>query len=133
MTAPSLLDELEAVVRLSELATPGPFVVDDWGDVTANGEDVVARIATNYVEDEPDANLLASAVNFIRAHHAEIAEALKDMARMDWLCSDEVHWIEIQSNPRGDYVYVGTDDRTPLRRKIDAAIDVHNSAREGGE
>ena len=43
MTAPSLLDELEGVVRLAEKATPGPFVVDEYCDVTANGEDV-ARI-----------------------------------------------------------------------------------------
>jgi hypothetical protein len=66
-------------------------------------------------------NTCLQAAEALDTHHAEIAEALKDKVRMDWLCSDEVHWIEIQSNPRGDYVYVGTDDRTPLRRKIDAA------------
>jgi hypothetical protein len=92
MTAPSLLDELEGVVRLSELATPGPFVVDDWGDVTANGEDVVARIATNYVEDEPDANLLASAVNFIRTHHTEIAAMAK---RLEEVERDVADYLEL--------------------------------------
>lgn len=42
----NLLAELEGVVRLSERATPGPFVVDDYADVTANSEDV-ARIVTS--------------------------------------------------------------------------------------
>lgn len=87
MTAPSLLDELEGVVRLAEKATPGPFVVDGYGDVTANGEDV-ARIASDGYSAYHDAHLFADAANFIRAHHAEIADMAKRLEAADKLLRD---------------------------------------------
>lgn len=94
MTAPSLLDELEEVVRLAEKATPGPFVVDGYGDVTANGEDV-ARIASDGYSAYHDAHLFADAANFIRTHHAEIADMAKrleaaerDAFKWQLLCAD---------------------------------------------
>lgn len=40
--------------------TPGPWVVDEYGDVQANGEDV-ARIATGDHHSSADARLIAAA------------------------------------------------------------------------
>ena len=102
MTAPSLRDELEGVVRLAEKATPGPFVVDDYGDVTANGEDI-ARIASGGYEAEHDAKLFASAVNFIRAHHAEIADMAKRLEAAERL---PAKWRSIADGEIGD-AYAG--------------------------
>jgi hypothetical protein len=83
MTAPSLLDELEEVVRLSELATPGPWVANDgeldtdlyWADGRMVA-DTLAEFADG-LSDPPNASFVASAVNFIRTHHAEIAAMAK--------------------------------------------------------
>ena len=131
MTAPSLLDELEGVVRLAEKATPGPFVVDDYGDVTANGEDI-ARIASGGYEAEHDAKLFASAVNFIRTHHAEIANMAKrleaaerDAARYRKLRELTKHaWTVSEYARRGGVLqYTGIE--------IDAAIDAATQEGEG--
>jgi hypothetical protein len=67
--------------------------------------------------------------DFVDTHHAEIAEALKDARRYQWLrVSANVSWngyVEWQN-------LVATDAE---RADMDAAIDaaMHNSAREAGE
>jgi hypothetical protein len=64
------------------------------------------------------------ALRFLRTHHAEIAEALKDARRMDWL---ERNAINITLDGRLHRVMqIGT-----ARDSIDTAM--HNSAREAGE
>lgn len=88
MTAPSLLDELEEVVRLSERATPGAWHQDTGGDITRDDG------TTLFTREKPDgcssisfanADYVEAAVNFIRAHHAEIAAAVRDAERYRWL------------------------------------------------
>ena len=134
MTAPSLLDELEGVVRLAEKATPGPFVVDDYGDVTANGEDI-ARIASGGYEAEHDAKLFASAVNFIRAHHAEIA----DMAtRLEAAERDAARYRGLRDALYQENIAVGEAELVlrvygscPSIEQFDAAIDAATQEGEG--
>lgn len=99
MTAPSLLDELEGIVRLADKATPGEWrtlyrkcgsphqdfpdyaqeVFDEAGATIAQlaWHAVQINATTMATDREPNAKLIASAVNFIRAHHAEIADMAK--------------------------------------------------------
>jgi hypothetical protein len=62
------------------------------------------------------------ALKFMDTHHAEIAEAVKDARRYRWLrseCTDQL------------CVRKGIGQLTG--HALNAAIDAHNSAREGGE
>ena len=140
MTAPSLLDELEGVVRLAEKATPGPFVVDDYGDVTANGEDI-ARIASGGYEAEHDAKLFASAVNFIRARHTEIAgmakrleAAERDARRYRYLRRPQA-WKESYIHRLGGisaiFVSDGHRGNATDTEALDVAIDAATQEGEG--
>jgi hypothetical protein len=108
MTAPSLLDELEGVMRLSDAAS---FQVLDWG--WRNDDDAPGSIFTHssgglnqavamcprYGKDNfaSDANYIIAMHNFIRAHHATIAAMAKrleaaerDAARYRWLLNQSV-------------------------------------------
>lgn len=134
-----LLKELEAVALLAEKATPGPFVVDTYGDVQANGEDV-ARIASSGDLANNDARVVAAAVNFLRTHHAEIAEAVRDARRYRWLRN--IAWsipsIAQQELP-AVAVFSGTGRRckdisgAEMDQAIDAAIVItQGSVQEGG-
>jgi hypothetical protein len=69
------LRALEKAVELVEKATPGPWSVDEYGDVEANGEDV-ARIATGDDHAAADAEIVAAAVNFIREHGSSLIAEL---------------------------------------------------------
>lgn len=55
--------------------TPGPWEVDMYGDVTANGEDV-ARIATTGECAERDARLIAAAPELLEALRPFISATL---------------------------------------------------------
>lgn len=135
MTNP-MLAELDEVVRLSEKATPGPWVAND-GELATDlywaGGGMVADALAEFADglsDPPNAQFVAAAVNFLRTHHATLADMAKrleaaerDSKRMDWLCSGKVYWLEIQSQPSGGHVYVGPPENDKLRRNIDAAID----------
>lgn len=48
------------------MPTPGPWVVDNYGDVQANGEDV-ARIASDFDHAAADAALIAAAPDLLDA------------------------------------------------------------------
>lgn len=68
--------------------TPGPWVVDVYGDVTANGEDV-ARIASSYDCAEHDARLIAAAPCMLSAM-IEAKDAMESSYRIkgkgdDWI------------------------------------------------
>jgi hypothetical protein len=75
--------------------------------------------------------------DFIRTHHAEIAEALKDARRYRWLRDHSVgQWqypicVSQERTFRDDMRYVGPLIGAGLDQAIDAAM--HNSAREAGE
>lgn len=125
MTAPSLLDELEGIVRLAEKATPGPFVVDGFGDVTANGEDV-ARIASDGYSAYHDAHLFADAANFIRARHTEIADMAKrlEAAERD---AERYRWLR-----GGDSrLAVCDEDTSYYLEQLDAIVDAATQEGEG--
>lgn len=88
MTAPSLLDELEDVVRLAEKATPGEWKYFPKKKYNEHHVSVPSEASSFHIglfpngcpTDRPaaDAELMAAAVNFIRTHHAEIAQAVSN-------------------------------------------------------
>lgn len=138
-----LLRELEAVVGLADKATPGPWVANGGELATdlywANGSmtaDALAEFADG-LSDPPNAPFVEAAVNFLRTHHAEIAEAVRDARRYRWL-RDEAH-KEPHTRSVGIYCEWGSNcdlssiGGTDADVEIDAAIDAHNSAREVGE
>jgi hypothetical protein len=74
-------------------------------------------------------------VDFARELERELAAAIKqrDEARRDaeryrWLKSDRCYWVEIQSQPSGDWVFCGRGSRV-MDAAIDAAIATQ---KEGG-
>ena len=77
----------------------------------------MGRLMTNLLKELEAAmrwGFHGNARDFLRTHHAEIAEAVKDARRYRWL-------------KKNDNAYLLAED------VIDAAIDAHNSAREVGE
>ena len=146
MTAPSLLDELEGVVRLSEDATPGEWFVathgqpeNHWRVADCGGSKsslpnqlVVAEIGDYCKAAEDDAAYIAALSNFIRTHHAEIANMAKrleaaerDAARYRKLRELTKHaWTVSEYARRGGVLqYTGIE--------IDAAIDAATQEGEG--
>lgn len=131
-----LLKDLEAVAGLDERATPGIIELHtscSWRRIMAPrgrgflvpGIDPDKHPNMDSIEN---AQFVVALVNWFRTHHAEIAGAVKDARRLDWLnafhgidneCSLSVHHKD------GGFLI---DD---LREAIDAAM--HNSAREDGE
>jgi hypothetical protein len=85
MTAPSLLDELEAVVRLAEKATPGEWAIGPYGGVYKTDSQgklqnalLVGESKSAFFENRSANEAAATqAVNFIRTHHATIAAMAK--------------------------------------------------------
>lgn len=130
----NLLAELAEVVRLSETAKDGVWQFGSCGPngdsnlVAFNGKDVSGL---GLIHHYSSLDLISAAVNFLRTHHAEIAEAVMDARRYRWL---KYNATELT----GEYgeaaqLYYGTYRSGPL--ELDASIDaaMHNSAREGGE
>jgi hypothetical protein len=132
-----LLKDLEAVALLAEKAQGEWRLKDCKSDPTIYQivdatEMVIAfpRRGTGGAQEkrarEDAAHLIAAAVNFLRTHHAEIAEAvadarryraLKELTRKDWTVAKD-------SARGGVFQFIGDE--------LDAAIDAqHNSAREG--
>lgn len=108
-----LLRELEAVVGRMEAIKAANWDVD-------TAELSATRIAV---------------IDFVHDHHAEIAEALKDKVRMDWI-ERQLHMLTWNDN--AEHVAIRAEDGADgigdsWREAIDAAIDAHNSAREVGE
>lgn len=89
MTNP-LAQDLGGVVRLLEKATPGPYEASHpiepgfgfgaWSTIAGDDEIVVAQC-----QFPADANAVAAAINFLRTHSAEIAGALRDAERLDYI------------------------------------------------
>jgi len=86
MTMTDLLTELESVVALADKATPGEWPWPEFPEHSPN--EAFIRLGAGYVEfggsgsrRAANAMAVAAAMHFIRAHHAEIAEAVRDAAR----------------------------------------------------
>lgn len=77
MTAHSLLDELEGVARLAEKATPGEWLYRQGTAVVILGQGAGGFDLSCCPQPEGNAQTIAAAVNFIRTHHAEIADMAK--------------------------------------------------------
>ncbi|MEY2160454.1 MULTISPECIES: hypothetical protein [unclassified Rhodanobacter] len=137
-----LLKDLEAVALLAERATPGEWSVvpdgtNEFGQIeytieVFDGSCPIVDTGVFY-GDPHDANECAAAVNFIRTHHAEIAEAVKDARRWlyvlnnaEWIRDEDDTLMAIRLPPLTDLSSKGT-----RRDAIDNAM--HNSAREDGE
>ena len=107
-------------------------------DLLKELEAVVERIRADSTEvrkvgidPERERHIKRAAVNFIRTHHAEIAEAVKDARRYRWL--RQAHESE---SPKYGLWHVRDYQGEPisnLNPSLDFAIDAHNSAREDGE
>ena len=144
MTNP-MLAELDAVVRLMEAATPGllqPEFVEAYNVRAAHGgifaqihnlkgrHGMGGRVDGN--EAANNARLIASAINFLRTHHATLADMAKrmeaaerDVARIDWLES-KAHMLTWNDN--AEHVAIRAEDGAEgtgesWREAIDAAID----------
>jgi hypothetical protein len=114
----NLLKELEAVVALRDARIEAARLNDDvlWNDLLEKSESAMD--------------------SFICTHHAEIAEALRDARRLDFVerCVHALDW-----DGDGMKMVIVADDGSEhkadtYRQAIDAAIDaMHNSAREVGE
>jgi hypothetical protein len=85
-----LIAELEGVARLAEKATPSPWRVEPaWpercgGDVSITNREHMGDdwdVCTVH-STEANALLIPAAVNFLRAHHAEIAAAVRSLQRV---------------------------------------------------
>ena len=92
----TLAQDLGGVVRLLEKATPGPWTVGRFGSVhrpkaegseSSVGSAIVAGGSKSGMYDgyQENCEAIAAAVNFLRAHSAEIAGALRDAERYRWL------------------------------------------------
>ena len=95
MTNP-LAQDLDGVVRLLEKATPGPWSYSKRNDPEApasivSGTDAgiayAIAMCPRYRNSDwsGDANAIIAAVNFLRTHSAEIAGALRDAERLDYI------------------------------------------------
>ena len=91
-----IAQDLGGVVRLLELATPGPWTVGRFGSVhrpkvegseSSVGSAIVVGGSKSVMYDGYQENCEASAaaINFLRTHSAEIAGALRDAERYRWL------------------------------------------------
>lgn len=141
MTAPSLLKDLEAVALLADKATPGEWVTTVGHHVKqAHGVMVVAKNELRGEVAQHNAAYIATLHNFIRTHHAEIAEAVRDARRYRWLRN--IAWsipsIAQQELP-AVAVFSGTGRRckdisgAEMDQAIDAAIVItQGSVQEGG-
>ena len=95
MTAPSLLDELEGVVRLAEKATPGEWTATVGHDVKQqHGVTVMKAWAGRGPQQEHNAAYVVALVNWFRAHHAELADMAK---RLEAAERDARRWRHVRS------------------------------------
>jgi hypothetical protein len=128
----NLLKDLEAVALLAEKATPGKWRCRPEDGVVILGGNCGGFSIEHCPDASSNAKLITAAINFLRTHHAEIAEALADARRWREVkrltgksvggrgVAFEMHFepLSIKGGTLTDY--------------IDAAIDAqHNSAREG--
>ena len=130
-----LIKELDAVALLADR-------LDQLSDAVAKQQwnEFSMRVPA---EPARDADLvLASVARFIRTHHAEIAEAVKDAALWRYMVRENnkggrgafrIVWFDERDDgfTTTDGVSVdGKDEQAIIRIVSDA---MHNSAREGGE
>ena len=106
--------------------------------------DIVERLrvldASNCMDsDHLHEGLVVDAADEIERLRAELAAAIKqrDEARRDaeryrWLKSNGCYWVEIQSQPHGDYIFKGQACYS-FRGSIDAAIDAMLAEMRKGE
>lgn len=91
-----IAQDLGGVVRLLELATPGPWTVGRFGSVhrpkvegseSSVGSAIVVGGSKSSMYDgyQENCEAIAAAVNFLRTHSAEIAGALRDAERLDYI------------------------------------------------
>ena len=127
-----LLKDLDAVAGLDERATPGMIELHtscSWRRIMAPrgrgflvpGIDPDKHPNMDSIEN---AQFVVALVNWFRTHHTEIAQALKDARRMDWLERNAIN-ITLDGRLHRE-MQIGT-----ARDSIDTAM--HNSAREDGE
>ena len=76
-------------------------------------------------EPVSNADELEQEIKLLRAELAALKardEAVRDAERYRWLKSDRCYWIEIQSQPHGDYIFRGQEADLKYAG-LDAAID----------
>lgn len=120
----TLAQDLGGVVRLLEDMTPGDLIVydanegDGWpprplwcfqNEAYDSGEEPALQGGIHYGGKE-DADAIAAAVNFLRAHSAEIAGALRDAER--WRV-----WRELGEHEAADIAWLNAGEER------DAALD----------
>jgi hypothetical protein len=143
MTTKTPSESLAEVLRLSELATAGPWLDHGFHDDGIDGERIVAQHVTEAMgyavasvlpcgvpDDNPslteaNAQFIAAAVNFIRNHAAKYAEMERDADRYRWLrdrLSGRDHIMGL--------VEYNHNFHTELRSEVDTAIDAAIAAQD---
>jgi hypothetical protein len=133
-----LLKDLEAVAGLADKATPGEWVTTVGHHVKqAHGVMVVAKNELRGEVAQHNAAYIATLHNFIRTHHAEIAEAVKDAERWRALHWAEAPMVTVTGSQLargirpGDYAVPWDWPVTSMTRI--RMIVMNDSAREAGE
>ena len=80
----------------------------------------------NYHREQLERELAAA-----KAELAAAKEAQRDADRYRWLKSGGCYWVEIQSQPSGDYIFRGQAARS-IGGSIDNAIDAVLAAQQEG-
>lgn len=109
-----LAQDLGGVVRLLEDMAPGDLIVYDanegdcwpprplWcfkNEAYDSGEEPALQGSIHYGGKE-DADAIVAAINFLRTHSAEIAGALRDAERFDWMAH---HGASLRNEPGGGW------------------------------
>lgn len=145
MTNP-LAQDLGGVVRLLEKATFGVLRADahkDWFQPTVmlhSGENTIARYHHGYPDftgtvgkseyEWRNAEAIEACVNFLRAHSAEIAGALRDAERYRWLAANAIRIAFFPPDDEHEVVWeteLGDIGHDPT---LDTAID--SAMQQGG-
>lgn len=93
--------------------------------VSAGEDGVVEAMRFAHSEYEDHKHGMRAALAVARASMAE------DTARLDWIADNsKCYWVEVQSQPRGEYVYRGGG--YGLRDALDEVISAARAAEGGG-
>ena len=141
----TLAQDLGGVVRLLEDMTPGDLIVydanegDGWpprplwcfkNEAYDSGEEPALQGSIHYGGKE-DADAIAAAVNFLRTHSAEIAGALRDAERLNWLDANGGA-VRRKDNARQNLI-IWNAVYAPSHKTIRGAIDSAMQPGGGGE
>lgn len=134
---PNLLDELEKIVALSEKATPGEWGTDYRKTARGFAQEVfdadgstIATMAwhavplnetTTTTDREPNAQLIAACVNFLRTHAPAIADMAKRMEAAERKCGAYPNAEQTAAAYR-EYLSLNDDDADKAKQDLGTLV-----------